>query len=118
MAARCFQPENNPGTPIIRPTSAHPVEGLPQAEAIASADAMFCALHAGKVHCWGQRGRPAGVQTIPLPRAAKRIGVGYEHACALTDDEHLWCWGLDEGGQLGTGRVARSNRPVRADALR
>ncbi|MDC3962408.1 hypothetical protein [Polyangium jinanense] len=34
------------------------------------------------------------------------------------DDEHLWCWGHDKGGQLGTGRLAMSYRAVRAEVLR
>ncbi|MDI1434424.1 RCC1 domain-containing protein [Polyangium sorediatum] len=116
-ALRCFEPDVERGTPTIRPTSAVAIDGLPQADAIAGADDMFCAIHAGKVHCW-EMYRPGTVKTVPLPRPATRLGVGYEHACALTDDEHLWCWGHDEGGQLGVGRVAMSYRPIRAEVLR
>ncbi|MDI1476378.1 hypothetical protein QHF84_07210 [Polyangium sp. y55x31] len=116
-APRCFMPNIERGTPTIRPTSTVAVDGLPQADAIAGADEMFCAIHAGKVHCWDMDD-PGPAKTVPLPRAATRIGVGYEHACALTDDEHLWCWGRDEGGQLGAGRLAMSYRPIRAEVLR
>jgi hypothetical protein len=33
----------------------------------------------------------------------KKIAVGTQFACALTDDERLYCWGMNAWGQLGRG---------------
>jgi hypothetical protein len=30
------------------------------------------------------------------------ISLGYEHACAVLDDESLYCWGQDDGNRLNT----------------
>ncbi|EYF01931.1 RCC1 domain-containing protein [Chondromyces apiculatus] len=130
-ALRCFEPTFQTGDPpTLRTTSPRPIKGLPRADAIAGEDDMFCAISQGKVHCWGRGQHQPGLtyqeraamfarlDAIPLPRPATHVGVGYDHACASTDDQHLWCWGLDDGGQLGAGRVAVSFRPVRAVVFR
>jgi alpha-tubulin suppressor-like RCC1 family protein len=33
--------------------------------------------------------------------AARAIGVGYAHACAIDKLGRAWCWGNNQGGQLG-----------------
>lgn len=127
---RCWRPAaSKDHSPIMAKMKAKPVPGVPRAEQVSGSDAMFCSVLAGKVTCWGrgkwQKGLPyarrreaAKPEQIKLPRPAKLVGVGYGHACAMTDNDHLWCWGLNDGGQLGDGRVAVSYKPVRAKVLR
>lgn len=40
-------------------------------------------------------------------------GVG-GHACAIDVASRIWCWGYNDGGQLGTGNIVPRNAPVRA----
>ena len=82
---------------------------------------------AGAVVCWGrsnmgQLGRDAGVGVdsdgpgfvdLPAGRTAMHIGVATSHACAILDDDSVWCWGRNfstgngnpgfgaPGGQIG-----------------
>jgi alpha-tubulin suppressor-like RCC1 family protein len=70
-----------------------------------------CALDGPSVRCWGtnqdgQLGRDTnGLSdpfpgTVSVPGPAIDVGVGDRHACALTDQLHLFCWGADDVGQL------------------
>ncbi len=79
-----------------------------------------CAILAnGAIKCWGRndagqlglgdthdRGDQAGemgsLATVDLGgRAAKSLGLGYRHSCAVLDDDSLRCWGWNLFGQLG-----------------
>lgn len=77
-----------------------------------------CALLSdGTVKCWGlgtsgQRGDNDAFSDSALPATpvvdsgnnpilAKYITVGNAHACAVTADGHIDCWGSDANGQLG-----------------
>ncbi len=88
---------------------------------------------AGETWCWGlngmgQLGSPPGgeacpafgsaqpCRTVPTRVAAPafvRISAGSEHTCGLTADGAIWCWGRGIEGQLGDGRSATSDAPVR-----
>ncbi|HET7809262.1 MAG TPA: hypothetical protein VFL16_01665 [Steroidobacteraceae bacterium] len=37
-----------------------------------------------------------------------QVDVGQTHACAVTDQHDIWCWGMNDFGQFGTG-VMSSN---------
>lgn len=39
---------------------------------------------------------------VQLPPVAK-LALGFAHACAITRDHRLFCWGANESGQLGLG---------------
>jgi alpha-tubulin suppressor-like RCC1 family protein len=41
------------------------------------------------------------------------LATGHHHACGITRTGQAWCWGENDGGQLGDGTVARSAKPVR-----
>jgi alpha-tubulin suppressor-like RCC1 family protein len=44
---------------------------------------------------------------------AKSIAAGGTHACAIYNDAGIvYCWGLNDHGQLGTGNTTDSNQPV------
>lgn len=33
----------------------------------------------------------------------KAVSAGYEHTCAILEDDTLWCWGASHSGRLGLG---------------
>ena len=44
-----------------------------------------------------------------------KVSAGSAHACAIRSDQTLWCWGLNQSGQLGVGTSdVGSTRPVSA----
>ncbi len=48
---------------------------------------------------------------------AVEIDVGDHHACARMTDGTLWCWGLNQNGQVGDGTTAPRQAPVKVDTL-
>jgi hypothetical protein len=126
--------------------TARPVAGLTGASSLAVGDLFSCALVGGDVRCWGNAsyGRvgsdtgivgcfegsacaPSPVSVDGLAELASVYGpvvqvtAGAEEACARLRNGHVWCWGLNENGQLGlptTGagrvesRVGASGAPV------
>jgi hypothetical protein len=54
---------------------------------------------------------------IELPTQASSIVVGRSHACALLEDDSVWCWGSNVHGQLGDGTQVDSVVPVRVVGL-
>ena len=93
------------------------------AKAISAGGHHTCALlDDNSVKCWGgnsyqlglgdqnNRGDGANEMGDNLPavnlgtgRTAKAIGVGFDHTCALLDDNSVKCWGGNSYGQLGLG---------------
>lgn len=86
-----------------------------------------CALDTdGKAYCWGggntnagQLGNGANAQattpvavTMPSGKAFTSISAGFTHACALTTDSLIYCWGSNTNGQLGTGDTTNVNVPT------
>jgi alpha-tubulin suppressor-like RCC1 family protein len=85
--------------------------------------AHSCALlDDGSLHCWGddRRGQLGSSATPPCPLAedaswecaitpqrvmvpskVTRVWPSWAGACAQTEDDELWCWGVGESGQLG-----------------
>lgn len=46
------------------------------------------------------------------------VAVGLWHACAVTADRSLYCWGTGRFGQLGTGDLRETSTPARVDTPR
>lgn len=42
-----------------------------------------------------------------------KVACGYAHTLALTDEGHLYAWGANSYGQLGTGNKSNSSTPLR-----
>ena len=79
----------------------------------------------GQVYCWGYNGYgqlgdgTAASSNVPvavtgLPAAAVQVAVGSGHACAALSDGTVWCWGLDNDGQLGNNNTKSKKSPVQA----
>ncbi len=76
----------------------------------------YCGVQvSGRVRCWGNitwPGDTAGIvsgkaRPVPLPGGEKAtmVAVGYQFACAVTEEadgpQHVRCWGSNSAGQLG-----------------
>ena len=45
-------------------------------------------------------------------REARLIAAGGAHTCAIDETETLYCWGLNDDGQLGDDSTTSSPIPV------
>jgi alpha-tubulin suppressor-like RCC1 family protein len=79
-------------------------------------------LDNGSIACWGKASEgQLGIGSItssqvedepvyaliPSERRAIAISTGYEHACAILDNQSVWCWGADDYGRIGIGEDNR-----------
>jgi uncharacterized protein YjdB/alpha-tubulin suppressor-like RCC1 family protein len=104
-----------PGGPVVSPAK---VSGGHAWSAVVQGSGFACGLDtAGAAFCWGgndsgQLGAAAGSgQTstpTPLPggHVFARLAAGLSHACAVDGAGAVWCWGLNDDGQLGAGDAA------------
>jgi len=80
------------------------------------------------VLCWGRNDHgEVGIGTtdiavpvptvVSLPRPAVQVSAGRYFTCAALDDGSLYCWGLNEEGQLGAGSTLSSSTPVRVPSF-
>jgi alpha-tubulin suppressor-like RCC1 family protein len=104
------------------------------AQAVVAGALFTCSLtKQGAVLCWGNNAYgqlgtgfapgptlPQPVEIMPQPvqlgTAAKSIQAGGTHACAVTVDNHVLCWGSNESGELGNGSTSPSNALPKAVA--
>jgi alpha-tubulin suppressor-like RCC1 family protein len=69
---------------------------------------LMCARLDRRIHCWllGQPKTPlAKLPPVPGIESAVDLAVGGAHACAVTADGKVRCWGDNRRGQLGAGLV-------------
>jgi len=52
-----------------------------------------------------------------MARRVLSSDVGIFHACAITDDAAVSCWGFAPNGALGLGSIVASNGPVVLDKI-
>ncbi|MBI3207260.1 MAG: hypothetical protein HYZ29_37325 [Myxococcales bacterium] len=77
---------------------------------------VSCAVKSdGTTWCWGRNdfgqvgdgtfsgSRTPPVQVVPLGSTVKQVESGQYFTCALKSDGTVWCWGLNDKGQLGGG---------------
>ena len=88
------------------------VPGLTDAVTVSAGPYTTCALsRGGLVRCWGNNswGQHGNGTTTPTTTPAVRVSgittavnvsVGAEHACAVTSDGRVWCWGNSDRLQL------------------
>jgi alpha-tubulin suppressor-like RCC1 family protein len=78
------------------------------------------------VRCWGDNSvgqlgdgtrtdRDAPGVEVMLPEREQSVAVGSLHACALTDRDHVWCWGANAYGQLGDGTTTPRAIPAKVE---
>lgn len=105
------------------------VAGLTGITQIVAGGAFTCALDtAGAVICWGRNtdgelGTNTGPKPILLPTAPVQIAsvaalsARNRHACALTMDHHILCWGSNVQGELGDGTQIPRSLPTPVNDL-
>lgn len=97
---------------------------------IVASERSTCArMSDGSVDCWGANSSAelgSGVPTetpnlapvtIPLGAKAIDLGAGSNHVCAITNDNHVWCWGAGGDYQLGDGSNPLNSPPVQTANL-
>ncbi len=135
-------PPADAGTPDVPPTDA----GTPVFTRVAAGSTGHaCAVRSdGTLWCWGlndkgQLAREPGdsssrcavrgsnpARTLPCENRARRttafsdvtdVSVGNGTTCALRRDGSVWCWGLNDAGELGqgSGNTSANATPVRVD---
>lgn len=78
----------------------------------------------GGAWCWGKNGNgqlgdntlttrydPVAV-LLPLNVTVASISTGWSHSCAVTSAGQSYCWGRNNGGQLGDGTFTQRKVPV------
>jgi len=79
---------------------------------IAAAAQAVCAVGAGEVWCWGNGLSDYGfklgmevceepTQIVALGSDNEQVEAGYGFMCARKTNGQVWCWGRNDGGQLG-----------------
>jgi len=63
----------------------------------------------------GAAGYEASWEEISFDSGIIDVAVGISHTCALDIDGAVWCWGRNEGGQVGTGTHSIVSEPTRID---
>jgi alpha-tubulin suppressor-like RCC1 family protein len=107
------QTGQTPGDPTVTPQKIGHESIFYQASCGAS---HTCALDAQKaLYCWGSNDvgqlgvATSATQQTHLPQqviadsvtAFQKVAVGHDHACAIDEENALWCWGKNEHGQCG-----------------
>lgn len=107
------------GTTQNRPSPTQ-VPGL-SSQSVRVSGAKTCSRYLGRVHCWGDGlygdigsnqppdsgasyTRPAPVHTTSGAELSRitHLAAGGQHGCATSSEDQLWCWGYNDGYQLGT----------------
>jgi alpha-tubulin suppressor-like RCC1 family protein len=94
------------------------------AAAVSAGFRYTCAVtSAGAAMCWGTNNMgqlgdgSATDSSVPVPVKGLSSGIAaisasYLHTCALTSAGAVTCWGANNGGELGDGKVIYSKTPV------
>ena len=69
----------------------------------------LCGLANGTAYCGAS---PGTLTAVPGGHAFTSVAAGSFHTCAIAADSTAWCWGLNDGGQLGDSSLLDSPTPV------
>ncbi|MEM7130102.1 MAG: RCC1 repeat-containing protein [Chloroflexota bacterium] len=111
-------------------------------KAVAAGELHTCALTTiGDVKCWGAsfhgelgastpissplpiqiNGLPSNLIDISTMGRTDLVSFGEpvytSHTCVLTDEQSVWCWGVNRNGQLGDGTTTSSSTPRLVESL-
>jgi alpha-tubulin suppressor-like RCC1 family protein len=109
-------------SPVFTPTQ---VSGVPSPTGVAAGEDFTCVLLASReVRCFGDnllgqagignlamRIQPTTGPNVTGLTKVSEIAAGAGHACAVTTSGEVWCWGLNDEGQLGDGTTTNSSTP-------
>ncbi len=87
---------------LDEPFTAELPEGLSTAELVVEACAQDFGGNPEDEHCTD----PKTYLFYPAPPGWKSLSTGDQHTCGILDDDTLWCWGLNNSGQLGINSSA------------
>lgn len=107
------------GSGTLRPQMAmERVSSLGEVDRMAAGVDHVCASTNGTAHCWGgnyyaQLGLNDLVdRTTPVAVREGYALAALHHTCSIDIDEALWCWGVNERGQLGRGTSGSPQGPA------
>ncbi len=111
----------DPGTIQSTPVA---IDNLFDVAKVSIGGAYACALLGDQtIKCWGHAwegqlgdGSTADFSRIPVVvsniSSAKQMSTGFNHACALLNDQTVQCWGGGNSGALGNGGTTDQFSPV------
>jgi alpha-tubulin suppressor-like RCC1 family protein len=124
-AAYCWDDGDEDGTMAIVPMA----DGHLFAQIDMGGGGHFCGVTVdGETWCWGNndagqlgdgtQGDGTGEFSVTpvrvnTPETFEEVRVGQMHSCGRTAAGEVWCWGLNESGQLGDGSITKANSPVK-----
>lgn len=86
-------------------------------------DDFACLIDGTTAACWGEnssgnlgiggfaRHDAATEVTAPQGQTWANVWAGRNHVCATTGDGALWCWGMDDHGQISAGVARGGDQP-------
>ncbi len=107
-----------------RPTKVDLPTGITAIEAEAGNNHNCVILQNFYLQCWGDNefGQigdntttdRSSLTNVSFPNGhyAVAVSAGESHTCAIIDNGTVWCWGLNENGQLGDGTNANRTTPT------
>jgi alpha-tubulin suppressor-like RCC1 family protein len=95
------------------------------AEEIAAGENWSCARTGAGLMCWGSDSNnkigSCGATATPVLRAGlpllSAVELGAHGGCGLSEAGDVWCWGDNDGGQLGLGVTSSSELPTLVTGL-
>ncbi|HMS93468.1 MAG TPA: prepilin-type N-terminal cleavage/methylation domain-containing protein [Candidatus Saccharibacteria bacterium] len=85
--------------------------GLKPMCAVSRANTVFCTSLSQPL-----APKPVGGTGLIGGDKVKKVSAGYDHACAITSNSDLYCWGRNGRGQLGNGSTVDSAVPVKVSS--
>ena len=91
------------------------VQGVAHCWGLNAPDVLLLGSDSAPDRCVGPPPRPCSAKPIPVAGGLRfsQISAGGSHTCGVTSDGHIFCWGTNDYGELGTGSTEPAVNPVR-----